>query len=153
MKASEKVLVLGVFAWLFVITFRSFAQPAPVHAQTEASCGFYFEPGTTMIRTPANDWQVLGKVLVNTCNGQIWGFPTITNVPDPVDATSAKPPVLHQFTSEGTTWKRCRSDQSLSFRGRFSSSASSIGWRSFHLRIPIAIRNPNGILSTSSPSR
>jgi hypothetical protein len=95
MKVSEKIAVAALFVWLLVLTFRPFAQPAPVHAQAQGSCGISFEPGITMLRTPANDRQVLGKVAVNTCNGQIWGFPTTSNAPYPVDATSAKPPVSH----------------------------------------------------------
>ena len=34
-----------------------------------------------MLRAPNNGRQVLGKVMVDTRNGNIWGFPTLTQEP------------------------------------------------------------------------
>jgi len=89
-----QLLVLSVIAFcLVVLVARPIVQPETVRAQTEASCGIFLEPGTTMIRTPANDRQVMGKIVINTCSGQIWGFPTTTSAPYPVDPTNPAPPV------------------------------------------------------------
>ena len=95
MSAVQKMTFLILAACIVALLARPVVAPAPVHAQSNASCGIYVEPGTTTIRTPSNSMQVLGKVMVNTCTGQIWGFPTTTNAPYPVDQTSAKPPVSH----------------------------------------------------------
>lgn len=93
MTVVQKMTFLVLGACLIALVLRPVVTPAPVRAQSEASCGVYVEPGTTTVRTPDGSMQVLGKVMVNTCTGQIWGFPTTTNAPYPVDNTSSKPPV------------------------------------------------------------
>jgi hypothetical protein len=40
-----------------------------------------------MLRAPDNGRQVLGKVVVDLRNGNIWGFPTLTQEPYSIDAT------------------------------------------------------------------
>ena len=90
---APKMALLVITVCLFVLVVRPVVAPTPVRAQSEASCGIYVEPGTTTIRTPDNSMQMLGKVMVNTCTGQIWGFPTSTSAPYPIDNTSTKPPV------------------------------------------------------------
>lgn len=93
MTAKQKMALLIVAVCVGALIARLLITPVPVRAQSEVSCGIFVEPGTTTIRTPDNSMQVLGKVMVNTCTGQIWGFPTTTNVPYPIDNTSSKPPV------------------------------------------------------------
>jgi len=93
MTAVQKLTLLILALGAIALIARPLATPVPVRAQSEVSCGIYVEPGTTTIRTPDNSMQVLGKVMVNTCTGQIWGFPTTTNAPYPVDSTSSKPPI------------------------------------------------------------
>ena len=51
-----------------------------------------------MLRAPDNGRQVLGKVVVDLQNGNIWGFPTLTQEPYPIDATgNTKAPTSHPF--------------------------------------------------------
>jgi hypothetical protein len=40
-----------------------------------------------MLRAPDNGRQVLGKVVVDLRNSNIWGFPTLTQEPYSIDAT------------------------------------------------------------------
>jgi len=45
-----------------------------------------------MLRTPDGSRQVLGKVVVDMKSGDVWGFPTLSSDPYPVDVTKAEPP-------------------------------------------------------------
>lgn len=84
--------LMAVF--LGMIALRPLAAPSPVRAQEPPSVyPFYVEPGTTMLRSPDGSRQVLGKVMVDMSSGNIWGFPTLTAQPYPVDSSSNKPPV------------------------------------------------------------
>ena len=53
----------------------------------------YIEPLTTTLRKPDGTGQMEGKVVIDLRNGDIWGFPTLTSAPYPVDTTNTKPPV------------------------------------------------------------
>jgi hypothetical protein len=57
----------------------------------------YIEPGVTMLRAPDGSRQVLGKVVVDLRNGNIWGFPTTLEQSFPVDLTQQKPPTSTPF--------------------------------------------------------
>ena len=86
------IVLLTLFAG--VIALRPVIAPEPVRAQDSArGCGLQFEPGVTTLRSPNGETQVLGKVAYDTCNGKIWGFPTTTNAPYPVDNVNTTPPV------------------------------------------------------------
>jgi hypothetical protein len=67
-------------------------QPAPVLAQVEEGYPFYVEPGYTTIRKPDGTAQMFGKVVIDMRNGDIWGFPTTTQSPYPIDSAQTKPP-------------------------------------------------------------
>ncbi len=62
-----------------------------VYAQSEQSW-FYWEPGTTVIRTVDGLGKVQGKIAIDLRNGDVWGFPTGAGVPYPVVTTSHEPP-------------------------------------------------------------
>jgi hypothetical protein len=55
----------------------------------------YVEPGTTMLRSPDGSRQVLGKVVIDLQSGKIWGLPTLTEAPYPVNTINSEPPVSH----------------------------------------------------------
>jgi hypothetical protein len=86
-------VVLTVIALLLAaIAFRPIADPAPAAAQSSFP-NFYVEPRTTTLRNPDGSQQAQGKVVIDLRNGDIWGFPTLTTAPYPVDVTKSKPPV------------------------------------------------------------
>jgi hypothetical protein len=84
---------LTVIALLLgVIALRPAVQPVAVQAQADYS-RYYVEPGTTAVRKPDGTQQEQGKVVIDLKNGDIWGFPTLSGTPYPVDPTRSKPPV------------------------------------------------------------
>jgi hypothetical protein len=68
-----------------------------VEAQSSEAHPFYIEPGTAMLRAPDGSRQVLGKVVVDMRNGDIWGFPTFTQDPYPAVGANSTPPTSHLF--------------------------------------------------------
>jgi hypothetical protein len=84
------LIVIAVL--LAMSVFRPLAQPAPVRAQTDQGYPFYVEPGYTMIRKPDGTAQMYGKVVIDMRSGDIWGFPTLTTSPYPIDTAQTKPP-------------------------------------------------------------
>src|SRR5215469_15858898 len=74
------------------IALRPAFDPPSVHAQSAAS-SLYVEPGVTIIRSPDGSGQVQGKVIIDLQSGDVWGFPTSSSAPYPVDPTSTRPPV------------------------------------------------------------
>jgi len=77
---------------LAMLAFRPALRPMPVQAQAD-SPRFYVEPGNTLIRKPGGELQVQGRMFVDLRNGDIWGFPTNTDLPYPVDFINNTPPV------------------------------------------------------------
>ena len=75
-----------------VYVLRPALSPTPVRAQSDYSF-LYIEPGVATLRKPDGMTQVEGKVTINRCNGDIWGFPALSRSPYPVDQTTNKPPV------------------------------------------------------------
>ena len=92
-----KAVLSAIAILLGVIAFRPMIQPAPVRAQAQAdgSYPFYIEPGYTTIRKPDGTAQMPGKVIIDMRNGDLWGFPTLTQAPYPVDSAQTKPPKSH----------------------------------------------------------
>jgi hypothetical protein len=88
---TAKLLLFATIVLLSLIALRPLVEPAPVRAAGDAD--WNFEPGTTMLRAPGNTRQVVGKVAINLNTGEVWGFPTLTSAPYPVDSTSDQPPV------------------------------------------------------------
>ena len=87
-----KVLLLAITVLVAVIALRPFFAAQPVHAQSQDAYPFFIEPGYVTLRAPDGSRQVTGKMVVDLRNGDIWGFPTLTSSPYPVDATTSTPP-------------------------------------------------------------
>ncbi|HVC91054.1 MAG TPA: hypothetical protein VND66_10585 [Acidobacteriaceae bacterium] len=100
--ATTNVLLLVIAIALIAIAIRPLRQPHPAQAQEQtapmqstAADPLYIEPGTVMLRSVDGNTQVFGKMVVDLNTGSIWGFPTLTGQPYPVDISSTKPPVSH----------------------------------------------------------
>lgn len=86
--------ILTVIAiMLAVIALRPAMNPSPVAAQQPEAAYLYIEPRTTTLRKPDGTAQMEGKVVINMRTGDIWGFPTLTSAPYPIDTTKTEPPV------------------------------------------------------------
>jgi hypothetical protein len=93
---SSSASLIALF--LGTIVLRQFLAPTVAKAQSADVYLLNIEPGTRMLRAPDNGRQVLGKVVVDLHNGNIWGFPTLTQEPYPIDATgNTKAPTSHAF--------------------------------------------------------
>jgi hypothetical protein len=92
-----KSLLLVIAASLSLIALRSYVAPPAVNAQSGEGRAVYIEPGVAMLRAPDGSRQVLGKVVVDLRNGDIWGFPTMTQDPYPAAGTNTTPPTSHPF--------------------------------------------------------
>jgi hypothetical protein len=98
--ATTNVLLLIIAIALVMIAVRPYVHPQRAQAQTTlppstAADVLYIEPGTTMLRSTDGNTQVFGKMVVDMNTGSIWGFPTLTGAPYPVDISTSKPPVSH----------------------------------------------------------
>jgi len=95
MKADRQVkALLSVIAFfLGVIALRPYLSPTPAHADSSGSV--FIEPGVAMLRAPDGTKQVLGKVVVDLRNGNVWGFPTLQQDPYPSSLTSGKAQTSH----------------------------------------------------------
>lgn len=87
-----QIVLTAIAVLLGVLAFRPAAAPAPVFAQP-ADSSYYIEPGVTMIRKPDGSVMEQGKVFVDLRTGDIWGFPTLSGRPYPIDTTKPLPPV------------------------------------------------------------
>lgn len=87
-----KFLLTLIAVLLGVVVFRPVVQPAPVRAHVEEGYPFYVEPGYTMLRKPDGTAQMYGKMVIDMRNGDIWGYPTLTQGPYPVDSAKTVPP-------------------------------------------------------------
>ena len=99
-----KAALIVIAALLAMHIFHEFSAPTAAYAQSSVSpYAVYIEPGVTMLRAPDGSRQVLGKVVVDLSNGKVWGFPTNTASPYPVDtkytinAINTEPPVSTPF--------------------------------------------------------
>ena len=96
----SKAALIVIAALLAMHILHEFSAPRAAYAQSSGSpYHFYIEPGVTMLRAPDGSKQVLGKVVVDLTNGNVWGFPTNTPSPYPVDTkfpvglSNIEPPV------------------------------------------------------------
>ncbi len=87
-----RIMLVVIVMLLGLLALRPLAQPASVRAQAEEGYPFFVEPGYTMLRKPDGTTQVYGKMVIDMRNGDIWGFPTQTQSPYPIDSTITKPP-------------------------------------------------------------
>lgn len=94
---SVKCLLLVIALLLGVIALRPYVAPPAVSAQSAEPSPFFIEPGVTMLRAPDASRQVLGKVMIDMRNGNVWGFPTLAHEPYPVSGPSSNTPTSHPF--------------------------------------------------------
>ena len=87
-----KAILSTIALSLGLIAIRLYERPPAVQAQSEQP-SFYIEPRTTLLRKPDGTQQVQGKVVIDMRNGDIWGFPTFSNTPYPVDSARGIPAV------------------------------------------------------------
>ncbi len=87
-----KTMLVLIAAFLGILALRPIVQPAPVRAQAEEGYPFYVEPGYTMLRKPDGTAQMYGKMVIDMRNGDIWGYPTLSQSPYPIDSAQTKPP-------------------------------------------------------------
>jgi hypothetical protein len=92
----KSLLMLIAFS-LGIIALRPYVAPPVVEAQSGEGYPVYVEPGTAMLRAPDGSRQVLGKVVVDLRNGNVWGFPTMTQDPYPSAGTQTTPQTSHPF--------------------------------------------------------
>jgi hypothetical protein len=90
------MLLVLLLVSLDLARFLWTANSPAVQAQNTA-LPVYIEPGVTMLRSPDGRRQVLGKMVIDLRNGNLWGFPTLTQQPFPVDITQSKPPTSTPF--------------------------------------------------------
>ena len=90
--------LLGVIAIsLVAIALHPYVFPPAAMAQSGEDHVFFVEPGVTMLRAPDGSRQVLGKVIIDMRNGNVWGFPTLAHEPYPAAGPSSVPPTSHPF--------------------------------------------------------
>lgn len=90
----DRVLLTVSVFFLGVLTLRPIFEPKVAHAQSEHA-HYYIEPGTTMLVAPDKSKQVVGKVVVDLTNGDIWGFPTTQDLPYPIDVIRNQAPTSY----------------------------------------------------------
>ncbi len=88
-----RITLIAVAALLATIALRPLASPSPAYARADSGHELYIEPGTTLLRAPDGSQQALGKVVIDMSTGKVWGFPTLTEKPYPVDTVHTTPPV------------------------------------------------------------
>lgn len=93
LNSFDRTLLLLAVLFLGVLALRPLLSPPLAHAQASAPAYVYIEPGVHMIDSPDRSRHVLGKIVVDLANGNVWGFPTLTKAPYPVDSLKTVPPV------------------------------------------------------------
>ncbi len=87
----DRVILALVMLFLGVIGLRPILAPETAEAQGRGSTAqVYVEPGVHVLVAPDNSRRVLGKVMIDLTNGNVWGFPTNTESPYPVNIDPAK---------------------------------------------------------------
>jgi hypothetical protein len=85
--------ILTVIAFLLaIVALRPLTHPITASAQSTYSY-LYVEPSTSTLRNPDGSQQLQGKVIIDLRNGNIWGFPTDSVLPYPVNVLQSQPPV------------------------------------------------------------
>lgn len=87
-----KLTLTAIAVFLGVLALRPAADPPTVAAQSNPPY-LYVEPSTTPLRNLDGTIDTQGKVVIDLRNGDVWGFPTLSLAPYPVDVTKSTPPV------------------------------------------------------------
>jgi hypothetical protein len=94
----QTALLLVIAVSVAVIALHPYVTPPAAQAQSsEALPSLYIEPGTAMLRAPDGSQQILGKVIIDLRNGNVWGFPTQNGDPYPASGIQTSPQVSHPF--------------------------------------------------------
>jgi hypothetical protein len=75
-----------------IVALQPLVRPTTASAQADYRY-LYIEPRTTIIRRPDGGAQMQGRVVIDMRNGNVWGFPTLSSAPYPVDTMKPIPPV------------------------------------------------------------
>lgn len=94
---TVKVFLLVIATSLTAMALRPYLAPPAVAAQSGEGRALYVEPGVAVLRAPDGSQQVLGKVVVDLRNGNIWGFPTLSQDSYPAAGAKAAPQTSHPF--------------------------------------------------------
>ena len=94
---AVKTLLLVIAVSLAALASRPYIAPPPVFAQDGAVYPIYIEPGTTLLRAPDGSRQLMGKVVIDLRNGNVWGFPTLSDAPYPYSGASSSAQTSHPF--------------------------------------------------------
>jgi hypothetical protein len=95
-KLTNLLLIVIAFA-LVAIAVRSVVNPRPVAAQSYSEHRLFIEPGVQLLRAPDGSKQVFGRMVIDLQTGEVWGFPTSTGDPYPINPTNTKPETSHPF--------------------------------------------------------
>lgn len=87
-----KCILTVIAGLLAIIALRPLGSPVVAAAESNYQY-LYIEPRTTTLRNPDGSQQVQGRVVVDMRNGNVWGFPTLSSAPYPVDTLRPEPPV------------------------------------------------------------
>jgi hypothetical protein len=93
----SKLLLLAIAILLGVIAFRPYVTLPAALADSSEAHQIYIEPGVVMLRAPDGTRQVFGKVVVDLRNGNIWGFPTLSQDPYPAAGANTNSPTSRPF--------------------------------------------------------
>ena len=93
----DRVTLAMATLFLGIIALRPLFAPDVAQAQSTVDHLYhlYIEPGVHTLLAPDRSQQVLGKVVIDTSTGNIWGFPTLQDLPYPVDPLKTQPPTSH----------------------------------------------------------
>jgi|ERR1051326_1060743 hypothetical protein len=92
---DRAVLVL-LMIFLGVIALRPLFTPELARAQANVD-HLYIEPGIKTLLSPDRTRQVQGKVVIDLTTGNVWGFPTSSEAPYPIDPTKPQPATSSPF--------------------------------------------------------
>ena len=94
---AVRILLLVIAVSLAAIASRPYLAPPAVFAQNGDTYPIYIEPGTTLLRAPDGSRQLMGKVVIDLRNGNVWGFPTLSDAPYPYSGASSAAQTSHPF--------------------------------------------------------
>ncbi len=90
LNSFDRAILVLLTIFLGVMALRPLFTPEVARAQANVD-HLYIEPGIKTLLAPDRTRQVQGKVVVDLTNGNIWGFPTSTEAPYPIDAAKPQP--------------------------------------------------------------
>ncbi len=86
----DRALLGMATIFLGAIALRPLFAPPVARAQSQTPY-LYVEPGIHMLNSPDRERHVKGKVVVDLNTGNVWGFPTASEYPYPVDNVKPAP--------------------------------------------------------------